>query len=153
MKKYYKFLRAKIYLGVLIVLGMAMLGSVLGARKESKEPLAGITREDMEVSQRAGQAPDLTGILPLAVGQNQWYNFKFAFVFGIAGAVIYCISMVIYFRLYHLRFFRMIRSFFGEEEGRNDLFFSFGKELTYYNNVGKGDMRQAHRGKTWDIRS
>lgn len=115
MKKYYKFLKIKIYLGILMVLGMAMLGSVLGARKESNEPLAGITQADLEAAKRTGQVPDLTGVLPLAAGQNQWYNFKFAFFFGAAGAVIYCISMAVYMRLYDLRIFQSIRNFWGIE--------------------------------------
>ena len=100
MKKYLKFLKMKIYLGILIVLGMAMLGSVLGARKESNEPLVGITQEDMEIAAGMGPAPDLIGILPLAAGQNQWYNFKFAFAFGMAGVVIYCIFMAVYLHFY-----------------------------------------------------
>lgn len=123
MKKYCKFLKVKIYLGVLVILGMAMLGSVWGARKESHEPLIGITQEDIEIAKQMNQAPDLIGLLPLAAGQNKWYNFKFAFAFGIAGAVIYCISMAVYLRLYHLRIFQMIRNFFGGQEGRDDLFF------------------------------
>ena len=128
MKKYLKFLKMKIYLGILIVLGMAMLGSVLGARKESNEPLVGITQEDMEIAAGMGPAPDLIGILPLAAGQNQWYNFKFAFAFGMAGVVIYCIFMAVYLHFDYLNVFRIIRGFFGEEEGRDELFFNFGEE-------------------------
>lgn len=124
MKKYYEFLKGKIYLGILIVLGMAMLGSVLGARKESLEPLAGITQEDMKIAGEAGRVPDLIGILPLAAEQNQWYNFKIAFIFGMVGAVIYCILMAIYMRLYGSHIFRVIRNFFGGEDGRDDLFFN-----------------------------
>lgn len=42
MRKYLIFLKKKLYMGILIILGFAMLGSVLGTRKESKEPLNGI---------------------------------------------------------------------------------------------------------------
>lgn len=116
MIKYLKFLKVKIYLGVLIVLGCAMLGSVLGARKESKEPLNGVTEEDVLISeQENNNAPELIGILPLAAEQNKWYNFKYAGVFGIAGVFIYCALMAFYLPLYHLHFFEMIRKWFGLE--------------------------------------
>ena len=120
MTKYLKFLKVKIYLGILIILGCAMLGSVLGARKESKEPLTGITEEDIRISQQADYtAPELTGILPLAAEQNKWYNFKYAGLFGVAGLAVYCVSMAIYLPLYDLRFFKMIRQCLGLPEDNN----------------------------------
>lgn len=112
MVKFFDFLREKMYLGILIVLGCAMLGSVLGARKESKETLPGIVPADLQLMEQANEnAPELTGILPMAASQNKWYNFKYAIAFGLAGAVIYCFLMAIYMCLYDIRFFKTLRHF------------------------------------------
>lgn len=119
---YLKFLKQKIYLCILIIFGFAMLGSVLGARKESKEPLNGITQEDTLIMQQGTDAPELIGILPLAANQNNWYNFKYAFIFGCAGILVYCILMAVYMPLYHFRFFVFIRRLLGSEEENKNLF-------------------------------
>lgn len=122
--KYLNFLRQKIYLGILIILGCAMLGSVLGARKESKEPLNGITEGDIILmEQESPDAPRLIGILPLASNQNKWYNFKYAFIFAGFGAIIFCVFAAIYLHLYYLRLFVQIRKFMGiKDEKENPLF-------------------------------
>lgn len=120
MKNYLKLLKEKLYLGVLIVLGLAMLGSVLGARKESKEPLAGITERDMQILQQDdSSAPELIGIFPLAAEQNKWYNFKYAGVFGCLGIMLYCILMAVYLPLYNLSFFQSVRKWLGLIEREN----------------------------------
>lgn len=114
MKKYFKFLMEKIYLGILIILGCAMLGSVYGAYKESKESLPGVTGKDVLISQgRINDVPKLTGILPLAEEQNKWYNFKYAGKLGVVGFVLYCILMACYLPLYHFKFFEAIREWMG----------------------------------------
>lgn len=121
--KYFNFLKQKIYFGLLIVLGCAMLGSVLGARKESKEPLNEVIQEDILIMQQAdGNAPELIGILPLATNQNKWYNFKYAFIFAGVGIIFYCALMLVYMHVYYLRFFRFMRKCMGSEEGKNNLF-------------------------------
>lgn len=121
MTEYYKFLKTKIYIGILIVLGCATLGSVLGARKESKEPLTGVTREDIRLSAREDyRGPELTGILPLAAEQNKWYNFKYAAIFGFAGGFIFCGLMAVYRHYFYLRPFKIIREWIGAD--RDDLF-------------------------------
>lgn len=118
---YLKFLKHKMYLCILIVCGFAMLGSVLGARKESKEPLNGITQEDTLIKQQGTDALELIGILPLAANQNNWYNFQYALPFACAGLLFYCILMAIYMPLYHLRLFIFIRKILGSEEDNQNL--------------------------------
>ncbi len=114
MKKYLKFLKEKIYLGILIVMGLAMLGSVLGARKESKEPLTGITERDIQISQQDdSSAPELIGVFPLAAEQNKWYNLKYAGIFGCLGIILYCILMAVYLPLYDMTFFKAVRKWLG----------------------------------------
>ncbi len=119
---YLKFLKQKIYLCILIVCGFAMLGSVLGARKEAKEPLNGILQEDTLIAEQEVESPELIGIFPLAANQNNWYNFKYASLFACAGLLFYCILMAIYMPLYHLRFFVCIRKILGSEEDNHNLF-------------------------------
>lgn len=120
--EYIKLLKRKLYLGILIILGCALLGSVLGARKESKEPLNGIVWEDIQALQSGSAAPELTGILPLAANQNNWYNFKAALAFALAGIVIYCIVIALYQIVYSCRFFVCLRKHLGVEDERNHLF-------------------------------
>lgn len=128
MKKYCGFLKRKIYLGVLIVFGMGLIGGVFGARKESMEPLIGVTQEDITISSQAnGDMPELTGIVPLAAEQNKWYNFQYSFIFGMAGIVIYCILIAVYLRMYHMRFCQIIRHWLGAGDGRKDLFLDFSE--------------------------
>lgn len=119
MKNYFKFLQAKMYLGILIVLGCAMLGSVLGARKESKESLPEITERDIQILQQDDfSAPELIGVLPLAAEQNKWYNFKFAGIFGCLGILLYCILMAAYLPLYNFAFFQAVRKWLGLMENK-----------------------------------
>ncbi len=120
--EYIRLLKRKLYLGILIVLGCALLGSVLGARKESKEPLNGIVQEDISALQLGSAAPELTGILPLAANQNNWYNFKFAFAFALAGIIIYCIAIALYKIVYSCKFFVCLRKYLGIGDERNNLF-------------------------------
>ncbi len=106
-----------------MVIAFAMLGSVLGARKENKEPLKGITQEDVSIMQQQdANAPILTGILPLAENQNNWDNFKWAILFSGIGIVFYCILMALYMPLYDIRFFKWIRRLLKEEEAEENLF-------------------------------
>ncbi len=120
--EYIRLLKRKLYLGILIILGCALLGSVLGARKESKEPLNGIVQEDIQALQLGSAAPELTGVLPLAANQNNWLNFKFAFAFALAGIVIYCIVIALYKIVYSCKFFVCLRKRLGIGAERNNLF-------------------------------
>lgn len=114
MRKYLIFLKKKLYMGILIILGFAMLGSVLGARKESKEPLNGIMEEDLLLQEE--NRPELAGVLPLAANQNKWYNFQFAFGFGIIGIIVWGVLMILYLKTYDKHFFVVIRSALLMEE-------------------------------------
>ena len=128
--KYIRFLRKKIYLGVLIVLGCAMLGSVWGARTESKEELPGVTQEDIRLSQQADyHGPELIGIFPLAAEQNKWYNFKYAAVFGLAGVVVYCVLMAGYLHWYYLPLFKFLRKCLGMGRKEYNLFLDLGEDV------------------------
>lgn len=131
---YLQLFKKKIYLGILIVLGCAMLGSVLGARKESTEPLPGITDAESAVaytandttkytaditaesttdmlSEKAADAPVLLGEIALASTQNKWYNFRYAAVFAIIGVLLYGVIVAIYVPLYEKAFFVSLRKF------------------------------------------
>lgn len=124
--KYFHFLKRKLYLGILIILGCATFGSVLGARKESKEPLNDIIQKDTIILQQNPEnAPILIGILPLAANQNNWYNFKYALFFSGIGVILYCLLMAIYMSLYNLRLFVRIRNRFKGTDKQDDLFIHF----------------------------
>lgn len=56
MKKYLTFLRKELFLGILIISCFALLGSVFGARKESKEPLPGVTTEEAQLVEHPSAA-------------------------------------------------------------------------------------------------
>lgn len=123
--EYFKFLKLKIYLGVLIVCGCAMMGSVLGARKESYEVITVYGKEEtgeLIIHEEKNNAPELTGYLPLAADQNKWYNFKYASIFAGIGVVIYFISMSIYFPLYMLPIMVGIRKMICIGRNENKLF-------------------------------
>ena len=123
MKKYLTFLKQNLFLGFLIISCFAMLGSVLGARKESKEPLPGITTEEVQLTElsSATDAPVLTGILPLAASQNKWYNFKYALFFSAFGLLAFFCVSALYMRFHEVRLFKIIR----EKLGENTLFLKF----------------------------
>ena len=94
--KYLIFLRQKLYIGILIVCGFAMLGSILGARKESKETITvyGPVSDGVVSFRDSGESlPELAGYLPLAADQNKWYNFKYAVIFAGAGMVMFFMSV------------------------------------------------------------
>lgn len=123
--KYLIFLRQKLYIAILIVCGFAMLGSILGARKESKESVTvyGPVSDDTISFQESGESlPELAGYLPLAADQNKWYNFKYAVIFAGAGIVLYCLFMAVYLPLYQNPFFLWMRKKMGRAAGEYDLF-------------------------------
>ena len=123
MKKYLTFLRKELFLGILIISCFALLGSVFGARKESKEPLPGVTTEEAQLAGHpsAADAPVLTGILPLAASQNKWYNFKYALIFSAFGLLAFFCVSALYMRFYEVRIFKIFR----EKLGENTLFLKF----------------------------
>lgn len=140
---YLKFLKSKIYVGVLIVCGFAMIGSVLGARKESYENITvyGCEKTGKSiVGEEQDNAPELSGYLPLAADQNKWYNFKYAAVFAGIGVLLYLVSMAIYFRLYTLPIMVKIRKMICIGRDENKLFIrSFEESI--------GDCCQKEQGK------
>lgn len=122
---YLKFLKLKIYFGVLIVCGCAMIGSILGARKESYENITVYGREktnEMVFGEKKDNMPELAGYLPLAADQNKWYNFKYAAIFAVIGGIIYFFLMSLYFILYALPIMIWIRKIICIGKGENRLF-------------------------------
>lgn len=122
---YFKFLKSKIYIGILFICGCAMIGSILGARKESYEKIIvyGIEKTgELSAWEEQRNQPELAGYLPLAAEQNKWYNFKYAAAFAGIGAIIYLISMLIYFQLYALPIMVGIRKIICIGRGKNILF-------------------------------
>lgn len=115
--KYIKLLWSKAYMGLLIVLLCACLGSIRGAWKERGEPYIGVTEADLENMEHAGEsAPDMVGIIGLASEQNRWHNFSYAAHYAGRGVVCYCVLMALYLPLYNCRFCVVIRTFFGGRE-------------------------------------
>lgn len=107
----------------MIISCFALLGSVFGARKESKEPLPGVTTEEVQLAEHssAADAPVLTGILLLAASQNKWYNFKYALIFSAFGLLVFFCVSALYMRFYEVRIFKIFR----EKLGENTLFLKF----------------------------
>lgn len=118
---YISLLKEKVYLGVIIIFICALLGSVLGARKESKEPLNGIIQSDIDKMQQINE-PIMIGQLPLAANQNNWYNFQYAVLCAGIGCLLYLICIAIYLPLYEMAFFVWIRTFFKQKDGEGNLF-------------------------------
>ena len=88
-----------------------------------EEGFVGVTPYDISIMQQDdSNAPDLVGIMPLAAEQNRWHNFGYAIVYARRGFILYCILLVFYLPMYHLRFFKMIRTFIGKNEEENNLF-------------------------------
>lgn len=119
MRKYVHLLWENAYVGLLIVLLCACLGSIRGAWKEKREPYIGVTQEDMANMENAGEsAPDMVGIIALAAEQSRWYNLSYAYHYAWRGVVCYCILMAVYRPLYHCRFFKTLRSLIKEDGGK-----------------------------------
>lgn len=113
---YIKLLWKEAYLGALIILLCACLGSIRGALKESREPYIGVTEADLENREKAGEdAPDMVGVIALAAEQNRWRNFSYAAHYAGRGVVCYCILVAAYLPLYHCRLFQVLRAFLGRD--------------------------------------
>ncbi len=107
--RYLRLLWDKKYVGLLIVLACACLGSVRGAWKESGEPFIGVTQADLEDKGNAGEsAPVMTGVIALAAAQNRWLNFDYAAHYAARGVVCYCVLMAVYMGV-HQRHFQSAR--------------------------------------------
>lgn len=92
--RYGKLLWSKAYVGLLIVLLCACLGSIRGAWKERGEGYIGVTQEDLANMENAGEsAPEMIGVMGLAAEQNRWHNFGYAIHYAGRGVVCYCILM------------------------------------------------------------
>ena len=114
---YIRVLKENIYIGFLVILLCACLGSIRGALKESGEPFIGVTQDDLAVMDQAGiGAPEMVGIMPLASEQNRWRNFSYAVHYAGRGVVCYCVLMAIYLPVYHCRFFVMLRDFWEKDD-------------------------------------
>lgn len=114
---YIRLLWEKRYVGFLVIILCACLGSIRGAMKENREPFIGVTQEDLTNMEQAGRnAPDMIGIIPLASEQNRWCNFSYAVHYAGRGVVCYCILMAAYLPLYHCRFFVSLRDFLEKDE-------------------------------------
>ena len=123
MRAYLKLLKEKIYFGFLVIISCACLGSIRGAWKEMGEGFIGITPDDINIMQQNdSNAPELTGIVPLAAEQNRWHNFGYAIVYAKRGAILYCVLLILYLPMYHFRFFKKIRIFIGKSEEEDKLF-------------------------------
>ncbi len=123
MRKYFRLLKQKMYIGFLIVLGCAFLGALRGAWKESREGYIDVTQNDLELmNQNDGNVPDMIGVIALAAEQERWYNFDYAVIYGRRGIVLYCLLMLVYLPLYRLRFFEMLRAFLGRDKTEERLF-------------------------------
>lgn len=120
---YIRLLWEKAYLGLLIVLLCACFGSVRGAIKESREPFIGVTQEDLSDMEAAGDnAPEMVGVIALAVEQNRWRNFSYAAHYAVRGVAVYCMLMAAYLPLYHCRGFKAFRALFEKDTGGSDVF-------------------------------
>lgn len=118
--RYLKFLWEKAYIGFLIVLLCACLGSIRGAVKERTEVHHDITEEDIAAMELPeGSAPDLVGVIPLAAKQYRWFSFSYAFYYGRRGIVIYCIMMAVYLPLYNVLPFVSLRRFLQINDDKN----------------------------------
>ena len=97
MKQYLKLFKEKLFIGILIVLCCACLGSLRGALKEEENYWVGVTQEDIVVTNQAGQTmPLLVGFLPLAPEQIHWKNFSYARIYALRGFGIYAIIVFCY---------------------------------------------------------
>lgn len=102
---YIKLLWEKAYLGFMIILLCACLGSVRGALKESGEFFIGVTEEDLYNREKAGDgAPEMIGVIALAAEQNRWRNFSYAAHYAGRGVICYCLLMAVYLPVYRRRF-------------------------------------------------
>lgn len=111
---YIKLLWRERYMGFLIILLCAALGSIRGAVKENGEFFIGVTKEDEVRMDTAGKdAPELVGVIPLAAEQNRWRNFSYALHYAGRGVVCYGILTAVYLSLYHSRFCVAIRTFWA----------------------------------------
>ncbi len=116
---YIRFLWDKKYVGLLIVLVCACLGSVRGAWKESGEPFIGVTEMDLADMENAGAgAPEMTGVIALAAEQNRWLNFDYAFHYAGRGVVCYCVLAAAYMPL-HQRYFKSAQQSSYEKRKKN----------------------------------
>lgn len=101
---YFVLLKKKAYLGVLLIMVCACLGSIRGAWKESEESYIGVTQEDLARMGEAGvNAPKMIGVMGLAAEQNRWHNFGYAYHYAWRGAACYCVLMAVYFPLWYRR--------------------------------------------------
>lgn len=107
---YFILMRKQAYLGALIIMVCACLGSIRGALKENQEGYIGVTQEDFSRMGEAGvSAPEMIGVMALAAEQNRWHNFGYACHYAFRGVVLYCTLMAVYCLLYHCRFFEALR--------------------------------------------
>ncbi len=105
------------YMGLLILLLCACLGSIRGAMKEKGELFIGVTQEDLASMDQAGEgAPEMVGVMPLAAEQNRFRNFSYAVHYAGRGAVCYCLLTAVYLPLYQCRFFSAIRDFWSKDD-------------------------------------
>lgn len=101
---YIKLLWRKAYVGLLIILLCACLGSIRGAWKERGEPFIGVTETDLAEIEHAGEsAPEMVGVIALAAEQHRWLNFDYAAHYAGRGVVCYCVLMAVYLPLYRRR--------------------------------------------------
>ena len=114
--KYLKLIKKNVYFAILVILLFSVLGSVLGARKESTLPTyvygqikTNETENAIIEESKEASKPLLGSILPLAADQNHWYNFKYAFCFAVTGALAYLILMAIYLKLFDFKLFVLLR--------------------------------------------
>lgn len=123
MRTYFRLLRQKMYIGLLIILSCAFLGALRGAWKESHEMYINVTQNDLELMhQNDGSVPDMIGVIALAAEQERWYNFNYAINYGCRGIIIYGLLMIVYLPLYRLRFFKTLRIFLGRDKAEEQLF-------------------------------
>lgn len=113
---YFMRLRKQAYLGVLIVMVCACLGSIRGALKENREGYIGVTQEDLVRMGEAGvSAPEMIGVFGLAAEQNRWHNFGYAYHYAFRGVACYCVLMAVYCLFYHCRLFEAFRVWVKEK--------------------------------------
>lgn len=95
--KYARLLWSKAYVGLLIVLLCACLGSIRGAWKEKGESYVGVTAADLANRECAGEsAPIMVGVIALAAEQSRWHNFSYAAHYAGRGVMCYLIVMAVY---------------------------------------------------------
>ncbi len=117
MKRYIRLLKEKMYIGVMVILVCACVGSFRGAYKEEKTFWVGVTQEDGMLAEQAGKtAPDLIGVIPLAAEQMHGKNFEYAYIYAFRGVVLYCLLMLFYLPVYHFRIFVWVRHMLSAEE-------------------------------------